>query len=110
MLWLQQFFSDPVGMAVQAVLVVVFVDFMLSVAAAYRDKTFTWSVVDAFLRSQVMGRVVPITLMLLAGYFGNQPLITALGIAGAAAYVTATVASFAAKWGTNRVVQPVPTA
>lgn len=110
MAWLQQFFTDPVGMAAQAVLVVALLDFVLGVSAAIRDKIFTLDEIAAFLRTQIMGRVVPITAMLFIGYFGSQPLITALGLASAAAYVAETIGSLAQKWGPHRTLQPVPTA
>ena len=105
---LSAFFASNSGIAVYGVLVLAFVDFALGVMAAIRDKTFTLDVVAAYLRSHVVGRVFPITLLLAAGYFGNQDALTALGLVSAAAYLAETIGSISTSWGPGHATQAVP--
>jgi hypothetical protein len=105
---LQAFFADPAGLAVQAMLVVAFTDFALGTFAAFRDGTFELDAVAAFLRKHIAGRVAPIALLVAVGYFAQQPLFSAAGLAGAGIYVAETVASIMSSWGPRRTEQPVP--
>jgi hypothetical protein len=102
-----QFFQTEAGMAVYAVLVIALVDFMLGVLAAVRDGTFQLSAVAAWLRKHVAGRVAPIAVLLVAGHFGSQPALLAIGAIGAAAYLAETIGSIKDSWASRRV-QPVP--
>jgi hypothetical protein len=98
----QAFFATPTGVAVYGTLAAAFIALISGVAAAVRDGTFTWQAIDAFVRADLMGKVVPIFLFLFAGFLigaEGGAVLTAAGLAGAAAYVAATVASVLAKWG-----------
>jgi hypothetical protein len=103
-----QFFQTEAGLALYGVLILAFVDFGLGVAAAFRDDTFSLDALAAFLRKHIAGRVFPIALLLMAGHFGSQPALLALGLAGAAAYVLETIGSIRDSWGKTNRVQPVP--
>ena len=102
------FFASPSGLAIYGVLVVAIADFLLGVAAAFRDGTFTLDSVAAYLRKHIAGRVVPISILLGLGYVANQPALTALGAASAAIYVMETIGSIRDSWGGGEAKQAVP--
>lgn len=107
---IQEFFATPVGYAVYLTLATTLVAFISGVAAAVRDGTFTFQAIDAFVRSDLLGRVVPIFLFLFGGYIVTAEAgaaLTAAGLAGAAAYVASTTASVLANW-TQGQKQGVP--
>jgi len=59
---------DPMAVnAVTAVVVVTILDFVTGVLRAVADRTFAWSAVDVWVRTQLLGRVVPIVLIIGAG-------------------------------------------
>lgn len=113
---LRTFFDAGAGQAALAVLVVCLVDFLLGVAAAFRDGTFALDAVAAFLRKHVAGRVFPIWVLLFVGHFtaeikfGDVPILLSVGIGAAALYVAETVGSIMSSWGpgAKRSPQPVP--
>lgn len=105
---LQAFFESDSGKAVYAVLLITAVDWFTGVAAAIRDGTFQLDSVAAFLRKHIAGRVAPIVGFLVIGYFGDQQALTALGVAGAAAYLAETLGSIKDSWGPGRDTQAVP--
>jgi hypothetical protein len=111
------FFNDVAGQAALAVLLVGVLSFLLSVLAAFRDDVFTLSAIDAWVRSNLAGKIIPIWLFLFVGYlakniqFAGLPVITAIGIGAAIAYVAANLADLAAKYNPNkeaREAQDVP--
>jgi hypothetical protein len=104
---LTAFFQTEAGLAVQGVLVVALVDFLLGVMAAFRDGTFALDAVAAWLRKHVAGRVGPIAALLFVGHFGAQPLLVVTGLGAAGLYVAETIGSIKASWASNRV-QSVP--
>lgn len=92
---LRAFLESDAGLALQGLLLVAFLDFVTGVFAALRDGTFALDALAAFLRKHLIGRVAPIALLLVTGYFGGaagQVFMTA-AIAAAAAYVAETAAS-----------------
>jgi hypothetical protein len=95
---LQAFLASEAGTALQGLLVVAFADFVTGAFAAYRDGTFAWSAIAAWVRKHIGGRVGPIGFLLVLAYFGGPTAIVfaAGAIAAGAAYVTETVASI---WG-----------
>lgn len=104
------FFTSESGLAVYGLIVVALLDFLLGIAAAFRDGTFQLDAVAAWVRKHIGGRVLPITLILLFGYFGNQPILTVAAVPMALAYVAETVGSILKSWGPGvREVQAVPT-
>lgn len=118
------FFDSQSGQLAMWVLVLPVLDFVLGIAAAVRDNTFTLDTVAAFLRKHIMGRMVPVWLLLFVGYLTESwlvpvvdvPAISAIGVAAAGLYVAETVGSILRSWGpttgpalmTRDVVQPVP--
>lgn len=112
-----EFFNSLSGQTIYAMLGVALLDFLLGIAAAVRDGTFSLDEVAAVLRSHIVGRVFPIALMLVFGYLFNQDLILTAGYASAALYTAETAGSIIASWGpqgktilgvTRAAVQPVP--
>jgi hypothetical protein len=90
---IQAFLSDPTGIALKGVLLLAFIDFIFGVFAALRDGTFALDAVGAFIRKHLLGRVFPIGVALVAGYYSGEPLLTIPGLAAAAIYVAETAAS-----------------
>lgn len=95
---LQTFLSSEAGLALQGLVVVAFLDFATGSFAALRDGTFAMDAIAAFVRKHIFGRVAPIGLLLVTGYFGgaSSTVFTAGAIAAASAYVLETAASI---WG-----------
>lgn len=99
-------FSDPiVANAFWAVLGLCFLNFVLGSLRAFSNKVFELSALDAWIRTDVAGRVLPILITLLAAQalpdlsvFGvtGEAALNAFGLAQAAAYIVATLASIAA--------------
>lgn len=96
---LEAFFATEAGLAVYAMLLVAIADFLLGVAAAIRDGVFDLSSVAAWLRKHLAGRVLPATILLVVGHVGNQPALSALGLAAAGLYALETVGSIKDSWG-----------
>jgi hypothetical protein len=59
---------DPLAVnAIIAVVVVTLLDFVTGVLRAIADRTFEWAALDVWVRTQLLGRVVPIVLIVGAG-------------------------------------------
>lgn len=95
---LEAFLSSDAGLALKGLLVVSFLDFATGSFAALRDGTFQLDAIAAFVRKHILGRVAPIGLLLVTGYFGGESgqLFLAGAVAASAAYVAETAASI---WG-----------
>ena len=78
------FLATPTGLAVKGLLVGAFLVWALGVLAALRDGTFDLSEIATFVRSTLLGRVFPVTVVLLTGYAANDSTITTAGLAVAA--------------------------
>lgn len=87
------FFDDPLGKALYATLVFAFADWAFGVFAALRDGTFAMDAIGAFIRKHLMGRVAPIALGLIMGYYSHQSIIAGAALAAAALYLAETAAS-----------------
>lgn len=93
---LQTFLNSASGTALTAMLGVALVDFVTGVFAALRDGTFALDALASFLRKHIWGRVAPIGVLLVVGYYGGDTIgqvFTAAAVAAAAAYVAETAAS-----------------
>jgi hypothetical protein len=93
---LKAFLDSPAGTGLLAMVAVAFLDFITGSFAALRDGTFTLDALAAFLRKHIWGRVAPIGMLLVFGYFGGETigqLFMASALAAGAAYVTETAAS-----------------
>lgn len=120
---LRAFLDSPAGLALIAMVGVAFADFITGTFAALRDGTFALDAIAAFLRKHIAGRVAPIGVLLLLGYFGGGTigdLFLASAIASAAAYTAETASSIlgnlsppkatvVAEANPAAVVNPVPT-
>jgi len=98
---LELFLNSDAGHALDALLLVAFLDFVTGTYAALADGTFALDAIAAFLRKHILGRVAPLATLLVVGYFGGQAgqVFLAGAIAGSAAYVAETAASV---WGNIR--------
>ena len=90
---LRAFLDTPSGLAIKALLVGTFVTFALGIVAAVRDKTFSLVFIDSFVRSTVMGRVVPVAIVLAVGYIADEQVLTSAGVLTAAAVAAGMIAS-----------------
>ena len=93
---INEFLNSQAGQLLVAMLIVAFVDFATGSFAALRDGTFALDALAAFLRKHIWGRVAPIGMLLVVGYFGGElvgQLFLAGGVAAAAAYVAETGSS-----------------
>lgn len=93
---LQEFIASPAGAALLAMVGVAFADFVTGSFAALRDGTFALDAIAAFLRKHIAGRVGPIGVLLILGYFGGDTvgqLFMASALAASAAYVAETASS-----------------
>ena len=87
------FLDSPSGLAVKALMVGTFIVFALGVTAAIRDRTFSWTYIDAFVRSTLMGRVVPVAIVLVVGYIADEQTLTAAGVVAGGAVAAGMIAS-----------------
>lgn len=114
---LQQISGDPLtNDAIIGVTALCILGFLIGVARALSDRTFEWLALDVWVRKDIMGRVVPIILILAFGRvvgtieIGDTKLalLTFLGLGAAATYAAAAIAGIAASLNTARP-NPVPT-
>jgi len=101
------FFDSPAGQAVAALVVLGLADLLLGVFAAVRDNVFSWEAIDAWVRSQLAGRILPIAAILILGHIAGGisfddgtsgvlsvgGIITGGGLVAAGLYVITTAAS-----------------
>lgn len=96
---LTAFLDSPAGIALIAATGAAFADLATGVLAALRDGTFSLDSIAAFLRKHIAGRVAPLGVLMLLGYFGGGTLgqlFLASAVAGLTAYAAETAASI---WG-----------
>ena len=105
---IRAFFDSQDALILYACLVLALADFLLGVSAALRDGVFRLDSVAAYLRKHIAGRVFPIAILIALGYLGQQPALTAIGAASAAAYTLETIGSIRTSWGGSRGEQRVP--
>ena len=90
---LQALINSPAGLAIKGALIAAFLDFAFGVFAASRDGTFALDALAAFVRKHLLGRVFPLSVLALVGYYsGDAAMIGAAGIA-LTAYAAETMAS-----------------
>lgn len=93
---LHAFLTSTAGTALIAMVVIAFADFVTGTLAALRDGTFSLDAIAAFLRKHIAGRVAPIAVLLVLGYYGGDTvgqLFMASAVAAAAAYAAETASS-----------------
>jgi hypothetical protein len=92
---LTDFMASPSGVVIKGLFVGTLVVFLLGLLAAIKDKTFSWVYFDSFVRSTLMGRVVPVFIVLAVGYITNESTLTGAGIAVGGAVAVGMIASAA---------------
>jgi hypothetical protein len=90
---IQALLDSPAGIAIKGALIAAFLDFGFGVFAAARDGTFAVDALAAFVRKHLLGRVLPLSLLSLTGYYTGDPaMIAAAGVA-LTAYAAETLGS-----------------
>lgn len=87
------FLDSTAGLAIKGALVASFLDLAFGVFAALKDGTFALDAIAAFLRKHLIGRVLPISLLAVAGYATGDTIMVAAGVAALTAYAAETLAS-----------------
>ena len=90
---LNAFLNSTPGLAVKGALIAAFVDFAFGVLAAFRDGTFQLDAIAAFVRKHLLGRVFPVSVLAIAGYLTNDPIMIAAGAGALTAYAAETLGS-----------------
>lgn len=90
---LQAFLNSTEGFALKGALVAAFLDFAVGSIAAARNGSFTWDAVAAFLRKHVLGRVLPLALLLITSYTTGDTVMLTFAVTGLTAYAAETLAS-----------------
>jgi hypothetical protein len=100
---LTKLFGDPIAAsAVWAVIVLCVSQFVLGSLRAWSNKTFAWSAFDAWIRTDVAGRVIPIILIFVVAKATPDLLVfgipvesglLAYGVLQAGTYIISGVAS-----------------
>ena len=94
-------FQGPTGVAITGVAVLGLLELITGALRAFASGQFAWSLVDTWVRTDLAGRILPITVVLIAGaaapdlsVLGVQvDILTTTGLAAAAVYAAATLAS-----------------
>lgn len=88
-----EFLASTAGLAVKGALIAAFLDFAFGVFAALRDGTFAIDALAAFLRKHLVGRVLPVTALAVAGYYTGDGIMIAAASASLTAYAAETLGS-----------------
>ena len=112
---------DPISLnAVIAVATISLLDFVTGALRAIANRTFEWSALDVWVRTQLLGRVVPIVLLIAAGQVvgtltigdpeSGGVTLSVLGTAGIAGAITVILAGIKSILDNVRpsVEHPVP--
>ena len=114
------FVDSTSGLAIKGALAAAFLDFAFGVFAALRDGTFAIDAIAAFLRKHLIGRVLPVSLLAVVGYYTGDAVMIAAGAAALTAYAAETLgsiygsvrppaASEVAEVDASVAVNPIPT-
>jgi hypothetical protein len=108
---LAEFLASPAGLALKGALVAAFLDFAVGSLAAARNGSFAFDAVAAFLRKHVLGRVLPLGVLLMAGYLTGDATMNTFAAAGLVAYATETMASVYASFTESKATatETIPT-
>lgn len=90
---LVDFLASPAGLALKGALVAAFLDFAIGSFAAVRAGSFALDTVAAFVRKHLLGRVLPLGVLLVVGYLTGDMTMNAFAAAGLTAYAAETMAS-----------------
>ncbi len=87
------FINSTSGLAIKGALAAAFLDFAFGVFAAVRDGTFAIDAIAAFLRKHLVGRVLPVSLLAVVGYYTGDAVMITAGAAALTAYAAETLGS-----------------
>lgn len=87
------FLASPAGIAVKLALLAAFVDFATGTWRAWQDGVFALDQLAAFIRKHLGGRVLPLTVLALAGYASGDVAINTAAAAALTAYGAETLGS-----------------
>lgn len=104
---LTAFLADPAGIALKALLVAAFLDFVTGTFAAVRDGSFTFMAIAAWLRKHLAGRVGPLAVLLVVLYLSGDSVMLATTVAAAGAYAAETIRSIVDNFATIMRPEPV---
>jgi hypothetical protein len=98
---IRDLFNGPTGVAVVGIAILWVVELVTGIARAFASGQFKWDLVDVSVRTQLAGRIVPIVVVLIAGAATPDlsvlgvtvNVLTTAGLAAAATYAAAAVAS-----------------
>jgi len=93
--------EGPAGMAMSGVVILAIVELVTGIAKAFASKQFDVTLVDAWVRKTVAGRVIPILILLIAGeavpdmsVLGlDINILSTTGLAAAATFAVAALGS-----------------
>lgn len=90
---LAEFLNDPAGLAFKGLLVAAFLDFATGTYAALKDGTFETGALAAWVRKHLLGRVAPISTLLVVTYISGDTVTLAAAVASGTAYAAETLSS-----------------
>lgn len=90
---ISELLTSPAGLAIKGALIAAFLDFAFGVFAAVRDGTFAVDALAAFLRKHIVGRVLPVSLLAVAGHYSGQIEMQAAAVLALTAYTAETLGS-----------------
>jgi hypothetical protein len=102
------------GGVMYGVIVLALLEVITGAARAFSAGTFAWSYLDVWVKKTLMGRVVPILLLLLSGAAAPDlsllglevNILTTAGIAAAATFAASVVASILVNVNPSEPVSP----
>ena len=90
---ISELLASPAGLAIKGALIAAFLDFAFGVFAAVRDGTFAVDALAAFLRKHIVGRVLPVSLLAVAGFYADDLTMQAAAGVALTAYTAETLGS-----------------
>lgn len=90
------FLASTGGIAVKAALVAAFLDFAVGSFMAASHGSFALDAIGAFIRKHLLGRVLPLSLLVLVGYLTGDLAINSAAAGALTVYAIETMASIRA--------------
>lgn len=112
MIEFQTFLDSPAGVAIYGALVAAFLDLAFGIFAAARSGTFALDAVGAWIRKHLLGRVFPVSVLAIVGYFTENPVMIGTAATALALYAAETLGSVYSsvqEMGSKDATAPIPT-
>ena len=93
-----EFLGSPAGIAMKLTLALAFADAASGIWRAQRDDVLALDAIGACIRKHLLGRVLPIAILLIAGWLSADVTINMAATAALGVYGTETGASLYAAW------------